>query len=397
MDRLQEITRNLLFFNELTKEKMRWGKPTPEEVINEGKVKLKKMEVFLGKLKQDLEGLEADEKIKEILLVVTKQINRLPELRKEYLEKDLSALGTDKIQELSNAWTQNWDSMVSDIGSNLFLVDRFTGIAQSVIKFGLKAPIVNNDQNVFSLKNSKPFFPPEGWSNNPFISDAVPQSFALNPKKPTMVLTGPNSSGKTVLMFNSYMNAMLALSGYYVSGDLEISSFNHVLTFFGGQDDVSKGESYFLNVLRKYSLILKTAASGDLVILDELHGTDYFELAAIQMAVLHYLRALNVSVIFNTHVRDGLKILDDKVGLDIWQTDFDYDEKAANVKPHYTVSTDPDLKAQSFGLIVAKEWLTESQYQRANTIYKFLTSGVNMPDSAVGQLIQTQKTSSSCL
>jgi len=375
---LQAVTHNLSFLNEFGKENIRWTTPTPKEVITEGRINLEKMEQLLRKLKQNLESIGQDEKINEILLFLTEQIDTTPKLREEYLEKDLSQLDKKTIQELIDGWTENWNGMVNGIWSKLLLVDRFAGIAQSVIKFGLKSPAVSDDRNVFSLKNSKPFFPAE-WSNSPFIPEAVPQSFTLDSSKPTMVLTGPNSSGKTVLMFNSYMNAILALSGYYVSGDLEISRFNHILTFFGGHDDISKGESYFLNVLRKYGLILRTATPNDLVILDELHGTDYFELAAIQMAVLHYLHALNVSVIFNTHVRDGLKILDDKVGLAIWQTDFDYDEKVANVKSRYTVSPDPTLKAQSFGLVVAKKWLTESQYQRAKTIYEFLTASKENP------------------
>jgi DNA mismatch repair ATPase MutS len=381
---LQTITHNLSFLNEFTQEGMRWTKPTPQEVISEGKRNLELMEQLLGKLRQNLESLKNDEKIREVLQFLAEQIDAIPELRKEYLEKDLSQLDKKATQELVDVWIENWNGMVGAVRSKLLLIDRFAGVAQSVIKFKLKAPVVSERQNVFSLKNSKPFFPVE-WSDSPFIPDAVPQSFALNPDKPTMVLTGPNSSGKTVLMFNSYMNAILALSGSYVSGDLEISRFNHILTFFGGHDDVSKGESYFLNVLSKYGLILKNATPNDVVILDELHGTDYFELAAIQLAVLHYLRALNVTVIFNTHVRDGLKILDEKVGLDIWQTDFKYDERSANVKSLYTVSPDPNLQAKSFGLIIAKEWLTESQYERAKAIYKSLIDGNEDKTSSAGQ------------
>jgi DNA mismatch repair ATPase MutS len=368
---LQTVTHNLSFLNAFTQERMRWKEPTPQEVLADGRKNLEMMEQLLRKFRQNLESLKTDEKVNEILAFLTEQIDNIPKLRNDYLDKDLSKLDKKAAQKVATEWTQAWGGIVGAVRSKLILIDRYSGVAQSVIRFKLKAPILSDKQNIFSLKNSKPFFPAK-WSDSPFIPDAVAQSFALNPDKPTMVLTGPNSSGKTVLMFNSYMNAILALSGSYVSGDLEISRFNHILTFFGGHDDVSKGESYFLNVLSKYGMILKNARPNDIIILDELHGTDYFELAAIQLAVLHYLRALNVTVIFNTHVRDGLKILDEKVGLDIWQTDFKYDEKSANVTPLYTVSPDPNLQAKSFGLIVAKEWLTDNQYQRARSIYEHL-------------------------
>jgi DNA mismatch repair ATPase MutS len=390
INRLQVITRDLLFLDDIAEENMRWDKPAPEEVMGEGKLKLEAIELFFKKLKQDLESLGRDEKIDEILLFFAKQIDIIPKLRKKYMEKDLSHLGEKEARELADSFTEKWNDMIIATKANLLFVDRFAGMAQSVIKFGLKAPVISDGQNVFSLKNSRPFFPTE-QSRDPFIPDAVLQSFALNPDKPVMVITGPNSSGKTVLMFNSYMNAILALNGHYVSGDMEISRFNRILVFLGGQDDISNNESYFLNILRKYSKILKTMVPGDLAILDELHGTDYFELAAIQMAGLHYLRALKVSAIFNTHVRDGLKIVDDKVGLDIWQTDFNYDEKMTNIKPHYTVSPDPDLKAQSFGLVVAKEWLAESQFQRAKTIYEFLIADKDIPKIDLNHVVQTQK------
>ena len=91
---------------------------------------------------------------------------------------------------------------------------------------------------------------------------------------------------------------------------------------------------------------------------------------------------------FNTHLRDGLKELDDKIGLDLWQTNIKNDDGADDIKPQYTVSRDPNLQAKSFGLLTAKKSFTESQNQRAKTIFELLTKSAKAPPGNSATLLK---------
>jgi hypothetical protein len=92
----------------------------------------------------------------------------------------------------------------------------------------------------------------------------------------------------------------------------------------------------------------------------------------IQLAVLHYLRVLNCTVIFNTHIRDGLRLLADEVGIDFWQTNVEFDETTNTIKPLYTLSPDPNLEVKSYGLVVARSYLTDEQIARVEEIIRML-------------------------
>ena len=66
------------------------------------------------------------------------------------------------------------------------------------------------------------------------------------------MLRGAGSSGKSVMMFNSYVHAIIFLMGLYGTGDSELSLFDNVYGFFGGQDNIDKDESYFLKPISIY-------------------------------------------------------------------------------------------------------------------------------------------------
>jgi len=350
-----------------------WWEQT-EFSIEEVMDKLAMLEEFLQELVSHLSPLSIENEDIAVMIEAFNEIlsDQLPELCQKYQDEDTTDFDDGDWNKLNSVWKGDWQTLLKGVmNRGCKVLDYYAGIAKSNIEYGLKPPKFSRELNVFSLNNSKPFFP-DRWSMSPFVDHPVKQSFTVNPDKSVMVLTGPNSSGKSVMMFNSRMNALLALNGFYVSGDLEMSMVDNVYAFFGGRDEVTAGESYFLNIIGRYVSIINNVTPNSLVILDELHGTDYFELAALQVAVLHYLRSTGCTVIFNTHVRDGLKLADEKVGLDFWKTDVEYDAQHNNVTPNYTLSPDPDLKAKSYGLAIASQWLTVEQAARVKEILAYL-------------------------
>jgi len=333
---LEKLTDMLSAFREIPSRRGYWGKPKYEH--DENMQKLQYVKKALEDLLKHVEVLEKDKEIKSVLEAFRKALEQLDTLQKESTEKYNPEIGEDGLVKLEQEWKGKWNKILDSLANSLLILDEYTGIARSVLKYELKAPEFSDKPNTFSLKKSRPLFPNRGFlgEGEPFLKNGVPQSFTIDSEKPVMVLTGPNSSGKSVLMLNSYVNALFAHNGFYVSGDLETSRFEDVHAFFGGRNVTDVGESYFLNILKQYAKIIDNISPNSIVVLDELHGTDNFELAAIQLAVLHYLREKNVTVIFNTHIRDGLKLAAEKVGLDFWQTDVEYNALENKVMSYNT-------------------------------------------------------------
>ncbi|MBM3254646.1 MAG: hypothetical protein FJZ16_10355, partial [Candidatus Omnitrophica bacterium] len=207
-----------------------------------------------------------------------KTLTRLDELRQENAAVDVTTLTPEEWASKALEWqTLKWEPLFKELINNLMVLDEYTGIARGIIRYNLKSPRFSKKPNTFVLKDSRPFFP--SWaSRNPFLAvdNPIPNSLEINPDRPVFVLTGPNTSGKSVLMFNSFANATFALSGFYVSGDLEISAFDNVYAFFGGRNVTESGKSYFLDILSQYAEIIRRVTPNSLLILDEMHGTDNF-------------------------------------------------------------------------------------------------------------------------
>lgn len=374
---LKGLQRRLSDFKEVRGKDFNWGRPKYEPKENTRKIQ--QMEKTIDALLKYIEILTSEKEIQEIKQAFEKIKELLNSLREKYTNEDIAGLEKKELEGLEAQWQKEYTSIFDKWLPLLLMLDEYNGVALSILRHGLKQPKLTNKPNVFSLKNSLPFFPNEfEWGSGdvePFLRNGVRQSFAVNPEKPVFVLTGPNSSGKSVLMLNAFVNALFACYGFYVSGELEMSKFDSVDAFFGGRNVTETGESYFLNILKQYADMIGQVTPNSLLVLDELHGTDNFELAAIQLAVLHYLRKQNVTVIFNTHIRDGLKLAAERLGLDLWKTDVTYDAQTNRVKPHYTISPDPNLEAKSYGLAVASQWLSEDQMTRAQEILKQLADG----------------------
>ncbi|MBD3271775.1 MAG: hypothetical protein GF384_04465, partial [Elusimicrobia bacterium] len=377
---LDQLTNQLARFKNITSAgtvKSTWVfAPHKEEINTEKNEKaLNDIEKYINGFLEFIEPLQGQESIDRLVPFFNQRLELIPELRQKYVLADVAVMNNEEKEEFQSEWKYEWAKLYGYISEILMFFDQYTGVAKTFIEHDLKPPVFVDTPNTLSLENSRPLFPRRelllALPSSPFIREPVPQSFGIDPANPIMAITGPNSSGKSVLLFNARMNALLALKGLYVSGDLTMSRFVHVQGFFGGQDAVGKGESYFLNIISRYARILYGIEPNSLVILDELHGTDNFELAAIQLAILHYLRTKNVTVIFNTHIRDGLKELADHIGIDLWKTDVKYDPRQNNIKPKYTVSRDPKLSAKSHGLVIAQQWLSPDQIKRAAEIYDY--------------------------
>jgi DNA mismatch repair protein MutS2 len=131
----------------------------------------------------------------------------------------------------------------------------------------------------------------------------VPISLELDDQKRELVITGPNTGGKTVALKTVGLLALMAQSGIPVPADrAELPRFDAVLADIGDYQSIEQNLSTFSAHVTNIDFISHTATADSLVLLDELgSATDPEEGAALAVAIAEYFRSTGCLAIISTH------------------------------------------------------------------------------------------------
>ncbi|MGX8796661.1 endonuclease MutS2 [Fusibacter sp. JL298sf-3] len=135
-------------------------------------------------------------------------------------------------------------------------------------------------------------------------TDAVPLNLTLEPTCHNLVITGPNTGGKTVTMKTVGLFCMMAQSGLHLPCDCgtTLPIFSRILCDIGDGQSVEQNLSTFSSHITNINRILAEADDKTLVILDEIgSGTDPSEGMGIGIAVLEALEAKGAYILASTH------------------------------------------------------------------------------------------------
>lgn len=132
----------------------------------------------------------------------------------------------------------------------------------------------------------------------------VPISFTMDPIRRTLLITGPNTGGKTVTMKTAGLLSLMAQSGIPVPcEEAEFPVFTQVLADIGDNQSIAESLSSFSSHVRQLGLMLKAATPDSLVLLDELgRATDPEEGGALGVAVLEKFREYGAFTLASTHL-----------------------------------------------------------------------------------------------
>jgi DNA mismatch repair protein MutS2 len=133
----------------------------------------------------------------------------------------------------------------------------------------------------------------------------VPLSLELRAGRPLLLITGPNTGGKTVALKTLGLLVTMAWCGLHIpaEGNCAIGYFDRILVDVGDHQSLLHHLSTFAGHVQVLKRVLETSTAQSLILLDELGtGTDPDEGAALAMAVLDDLRARGVFGIVNTHL-----------------------------------------------------------------------------------------------
>ncbi|KAL7285659.1 hypothetical protein ACG7TL_000764 [Trametes sanguinea] len=143
----------------------------------------------------------------------------------------------------------------------------------------------------------------------------TPNTVTFTPEARLHVITGPNMAGKSTLLRQTALIAILAQTGSFVPADsAEIGIVDRVFSRVGAKDDLFRDRSTFMVEMLEASDILRRATSNSLVIMDEVgRGTTVEDGLAIAFAAVHHLLTVNgCRAMFATHFHE----LTDMLGYD---------------------------------------------------------------------------------
>jgi DNA mismatch repair protein MutS2 len=219
--------------------------------------------------------------------------NRMRELESDEVEevdRILRAL-TDAVRPHREALLDSLDALIE--------LDSLYGRARFAIAFGCNASTMAAARSGFCVIDGRhPLLLAQG-------REVIPFDLTMDAGERTLLVSGPNTGGKTVLLKALGLLSALAQSGIPAPAGPEsrLAMFDDVFADVGDEQSIEASLSTFSAHLRNLSEILRLATSQSLVLIDELgSGTDPIEGAALGWAILEELTRRGAFTVATTHL-----------------------------------------------------------------------------------------------
>ncbi|NLY96773.1 MAG: hypothetical protein GX082_04980 [Clostridiaceae bacterium] len=226
-------------------------------------------------------SVEANNKIRELMIQEAREIERILRIMSE------------KVRDFGK-----------EINDNVYFATRIDfAFAKGELSFRLNCicPKISDNYTVKIVEGRHPLLDKE---------TVVPLNIEIGERFKSLIITGPNTGGKTVALKTSGLFCLMAQAGLHVpakDGTI-MPVFNDIFCDIGDEQSIEQSLSTFSSHMKNIIHIVKNADSRSFVLLDELGaGTDPEEGSALAMSILDGLSEKGCTVIATTHY-SGLKL-----------------------------------------------------------------------------------------
>ncbi len=140
---------------------------------------------------------------------------------------------------------------------------------------------------------------------HPLLSGEVtPLNFEIGQKYRSLIITGPNAGGKTIVLKTIGLLTLAAMSGFHIAGgrETEIAVFEHIFVDIGDNQSIENALSTFSSHMKNLSEIMRRATNHTLLLFDEIgSGTEPNEGAALAISILEEFYHMGCITVATTH------------------------------------------------------------------------------------------------
>lgn len=182
-------------------------------------------------------------------------------------------------------------------------LDAVYSLAKVAFESDFVRPIINKSVKDISIENGRHPVVEKIIGRKNFI----PNDTVLDDQCRTMILTGPNMSGKSTYMRQVALITILAHIGSFVPATkAEIALTDRVFTRIGANDDLTYSQSTFMVEMVEVATVLNNATKNSLLILDEIgRGTSTYDGLGIAWSVMEYIaKKISARTLFATHYQE---------------------------------------------------------------------------------------------